>query len=94
MAAGGLPRFSQAVQNAAIAGRFRLPTAAAEAEAVSVVEGRLVLTLPSGSAAILAMQKQGDGDDGHIHHICTNKNDKSGANGGPWTPLSRELFKR
>ena len=94
MAGGGLPRFSQAVQNAAIAGRFRLPTAAAEAEAVSVVEGRLVLTLPAGSAAILAMQKQGDGDDGHIHHICTNKNDKSDANGGPWTPLFRELFKR
>jgi hypothetical protein len=64
MTGSGLPRFPQAIQNAASAGRFRLPTAASEAEAVSVVEGRLVLTLPSGSAAVLAMQQQGDGEVG------------------------------
>ncbi|WNG27750.1 hypothetical protein F0U62_29765 [Cystobacter fuscus] len=85
----GLPGFPQAVRNAAAAGRFRLPAAASEATSVSVVEGRLVLTLPSGSGAILAMQNQGEGD---IHHIATVENEKSPARGGPWTPTLKKFF--
>jgi hypothetical protein len=94
MTGGGLPRFPQAVQNAANAGRFRLPTAAAEAEAVSVVEGRLTLTLPSSSAAILALQKQGDEPEGDLHHIATVANEKSTLRGGPWTLRFQQIFDR
>ena len=89
MAGSGLPGFSQAVRNAASAGRFRLPGAASDATSVSVVEGRLALTLPSGSGAILVMQNQEEGD---IHHIATVENEKSPARGGPWTPKLKELF--
>jgi hypothetical protein len=91
MTGSGLPGFPQAVQNAASAGRVHLPAAAAEASSVSVVEGRLALTLPSGSGVILAMQ-QIDGEEGHIHHIGTVRNNESSARGGPWTPRLKELF--
>jgi len=89
MTGGGLPGFSQAVQNAATTGRFHLPTAAAEATSVSVVEGRLVLTLPAGSGALLAMQTL---EEGQLHHIATVENEKSSLRGGPWTPRLRRFF--
>jgi hypothetical protein len=89
MTGSGLPGFLQAVQNAATAGRFHLPAAAAEATSVSVVEGRLALTLPSGSGAILFMQEEAAGD---IHHIATVENKTSPASGGPWTPQLKKLF--
>ncbi|HZH75138.1 MAG TPA: AHH domain-containing protein [Archangium sp.] len=92
MTGSGLPRFPQAIQNAASAGRIRLPAAASEAEAVSVVEGRLVLTLPSGSAAVLAMQQQGGGEEGDLHHIATVENEKSSLRGGPWTQQLKGFF--
>jgi HNH/ENDO VII superfamily nuclease len=89
---GGLPGFPQAMRNAAVAGGFRLPAAAAEATSVSVVEGRLALTLPAGSGALLAMQNQGEGEEGHVHHIATVENEKSPARGGPWTPRLKKFF--
>lgn len=33
-------------------------------------------------------------DDNHAHHLCTNKNEKSELNGGPWTPEFEGFFKR
>jgi A nuclease family of the HNH/ENDO VII superfamily with conserved AHH len=30
----------------------------------------------------------------HRHHLCTNKNDISENNGGPWTPVFEEFFER
>lgn len=92
MTGSGLPGFPQAVRNAATAGRFHLPTAAADATSMSVREGRLVLTLPSGSGAVLAMQQQGEGEKGDLHHIATVENEKSILRGGPWTPKLKELF--
>jgi hypothetical protein len=88
----GLPRFNQAVENAAEGGRLRLPEAVAEAEAVSVAEGRLKLTLPAGSGAILAMQRQGEDQEGDLHHIATVENEKSALRGGPWTQRFKQLF--
>ena len=88
----GLPRFPQAIQNAATAGRFRLSAAASEAESVSVIEGRLTLTLPSSSGALLAMQQQGEVEQGDIHHIATVENEKSSLRGGPWTPRFKRFF--
>jgi hypothetical protein len=87
---GRLPGLPQAVHNAATVGGFGLPAAASEATSVSVVEGRLALTLPAGSGAILAMQNQGAADP--VHHIATVENDKSPARGGPWTPKLKEFF--
>jgi hypothetical protein len=87
-----LPGLSQAVRNAATVGRIHLPTAASEATSVSVAEGRLVLTLPAGSGAVLAMQQQGDGEQGELHHIATVENEKSPARGGPWTPKLKRFF--
>jgi hypothetical protein len=92
MEGSGLPGFPQAVRTASTAGRFRLPAAASEAMSVSVAEGRLLLTLPSGASAILAMQQQDEGGEGDIHHIATVENEKSPARGGPWTPRLKELF--
>jgi hypothetical protein len=89
---GGLPGLPQAVHNAATVGGFRLPAAAAEASSVSVVEGRLTLTLPTGSGAILAMQNQGEDDEGPVHHIATVRNNESSARGGPWTPRLKKFF--
>lgn len=91
MTGSGLPGFPQALQNAAAAGRFRLPAAASDATSVSVVEGRLILTLPTGSGAILAMQ-QVDGEEGELHHIATVENEKSTHRGGPWTPKLKRFF--
>ena len=90
--AGGLPGLPQAVHNAATVGGFRLPAAAAEATSVSVVEGRLVLTLPAGSGAVLFMQNQGEGEQGPVHHIATVRNSESTARGGPWTPRLKKFF--
>ncbi len=87
MTGSGLPGFPQAVQNAASAGRVHLPAAAAEATSVSVVEGRLVLTLPASSAAVLYMLEKEP-----IHHIATVENTKSPFSGGPWTPQFKKLF--
>jgi hypothetical protein len=87
MTGSGLPGFPQAVQNAASAGRVHLPTAAAEATSVSVRQGRLVLTLPASSAAVLSMQEEGN-----IHHIATVENSKSALRGGPWTPRLKKFF--
>jgi hypothetical protein len=92
MKGGGLPRLSQAVENAGVGGGLRLPEAVAEGEAVSVVEGRLTLTLPAGTGAMLAMQKQGEGEEGDLHHIATVENEKSGLRGGPWTQRFKQLF--
>jgi len=92
---GGLPGLPQAVNNAAVAGGFRLPAAASEAASVSVVEGRLALTLPAGSGAILTMQNQEKGeeaDEGPVHHIATVRNSESTARGGPWTPRLKKFF--
>ncbi|QRN97450.1 AHH domain-containing protein [Archangium violaceum] len=38
------------------------------------------------------MQNQGEGDEGHIHHIGTVRNNESSARGGPWTPRLKEFF--
>ncbi|WP_395851233.1 AHH domain-containing protein [Cystobacter fuscus] len=92
MQGSGLPGFPHAVGNAASAGRFHLPTAASEATSVSVAEGRLVLTLPSGSGALLAMQREGESEEGQLHHIATVENEKSPARGGPWTPKLKKFF--
>jgi hypothetical protein len=54
------------------------------------VEGRLALTLPSGSGAVLFMQEKGG--DGPIHHIATVRNNDSSVRGGPWTPKLKEFF--
>ncbi|QRN93001.1 AHH domain-containing protein [Archangium violaceum] len=86
---GGLPGLPQAVHNAATVGGFSLPAAAAEATSVSVVEGRLALTLPAASGAVLFMQEK---EAAHIHHIATVENGKSPARGGPWTPRLKEFF--
>ncbi len=89
---GGLPGLTQAVRNAATMGGFRLPVAAVDATSVAVMEGRLALTLPAGSGAILAMQNQEQGEEGHVHHIGTVRNNESSARGGPWTPKLKEFF--
>ena len=92
MAGSALPGLPQAVRHAATSGGIHLPTAAAEATAVTVAEGRLVLTLPSSTSAVLAMQQQGDGEPGDLHHIATVENEKSPARGGPWTPRLKDFF--
>ncbi|EPX56966.1 hypothetical protein D187_006720 [Cystobacter fuscus DSM 2262] len=71
---------------------------------VSVANGTVVLmgvsantTASSVASAVPAPRTTGacaesKKDDNHAHHLCTNKNDKSESNGGPWTPVFEELF--
>ncbi|KFA87590.1 AHH domain-containing protein [Archangium violaceum] len=73
---------------------------------VSVADGTVVLMGVTGStaaaavtSAVSATRTTGacaeSGQDGHQrHHLCTNKNDISESNGGPWTPRFEGLFKR
>ncbi len=93
MKGDGLPGIGQ-VRGMAAANGIDLEVAAAEAEAAAVAEGRLTLTLPAGSGAVLAVQKQGEDEEGHLHHICTNKNGVAAVRGGPWTPRCLKLFEK
>ncbi|HYO70249.1 MAG TPA: AHH domain-containing protein [Archangium sp.] len=73
---------------------------------VSVADGTVVLmgvttstTAAAVSSAVSATRTTGacaeSGQDGHHrHHLCTNKNDISESNGGPWTPDFEGLFKK
>lgn len=83
---------------------------AGEVQAISISSaGVLNVTLAPTAVAAVAMgagegagaapavgvggRIQGD-PDGEIHHICTDKNDKSDRTGGPWTPVFRDFFKQ
>ncbi|KFA87587.1 AHH domain-containing protein [Archangium violaceum] len=73
---------------------------------VSVADGTVVLMGVTGStaaaavtSAVSATRTTGacaeSGQDGHQrHHLCTNKNDISESNGGPWTPDFERVFSR
>ena len=67
-----------------------------QVSAVAVVEGGVVITLAPGAVAMVASSSGGiPGDpDGKVHHICTDKNTESDANGGPWTPVFEKLFRK
>lgn len=90
-----LPGFPAAV--ALSASQLGVNLAAVEqVSAVAVVDGGVVITLASGAMAMVASNSGGIlGDaDGKVHHICTDKNEVSDANGGPWTPQYQALFDR
>ncbi|NVJ09263.1 AHH domain-containing protein [Myxococcus sp. AM001] len=105
MAAQGpkMPGFSQAASRAQLEGGFQLSGAlVGEVQAISISSaGVLNVTLAPTAVAAVAMGPgkgtgaaggvQGD-PEGEIHHICTNKNDKSDRTGGPWTPRFKEIF--
>ncbi|MFY0563899.1 AHH domain-containing protein [Archangium lansingense] len=69
---------------------------------VNVADGTVVLmgvTANTAAAAVSAARTTGacseSKQDGHQrHHLCTNKNDLSENNGGPWTPDFEGLFKK
>ncbi|CAM4398301.1 AHH domain-containing protein [Myxococcus xanthus] len=102
-----MPGFAQAASRAQLEGGFQLSGAlAGEVQAISLSSaGVLNVTLAPTAVAAVAMGAgegtgvavgavrgiQGD-PEGEIHHICTNKNDKSDRTGGPWTPRFREIF--
>ena len=52
-------------------------------------EGFTVALAPN-ALAMASQEKSGT----RKHHIATNKNERSTARGGPWTPLFRRLFKK
>lgn len=90
-----LPGISQAAALSASQLGVRL-MAIEQVGAVAVVDGGLALSLAPGAMAMVAMGSgdiQGD-PDGNVHHICTDKNKVSDANGGPWTPEYQALFER
>jgi hypothetical protein len=101
MAAQGpkLPGLSQAAIRAQAEGGFQL-TAALNGGVGSIslpAAGVLNVALAPGAVAAIAMYSNGQipGDaEGPVHHICTNKNTKSAASGGPWTPRCEKVFKK
>jgi hypothetical protein len=100
MAAQGpkLPGFSQAAIRAQAEGGFQL-TAALNGGVGSIslpAAGVLNVALAPGATAAVAMYSDnipGDAE-GPTHHICTNKNTRSAASGGPWTPECERIFKK
>ncbi|QDE82840.1 AHH domain-containing protein [Myxococcus xanthus] len=104
-----MPGFAQAASRAQLEGGFQLSGAlAGEVQAISISSaGVLNVTLAPTAVAAVAMgagegtapavgvggRIQGD-PDGEIHHICTDKNDKSDRTGGPWTPVFWDFFKQ
>lgn len=91
-----LPSFSQATLLGASQAGVKL-SAVGGVRAVAVVDGQLVLTLAPTAVVMAALEAGGGilGDpDGEVHHICTNKNEVSDANGGPWTPLFERIFNK
>jgi hypothetical protein len=95
------PRFALAA-----GGRGNVRVVAGTRAQVSVADGTVVLMGVSANTAaaavataVSAARTTGacaeSGQDGHQrHHLCTNKNDLSENNGGPWTPRFEELFER
>jgi len=73
---------------------------------VSVADGTVVLMGVSANTAAAAVASavaasratgacaESKKDDNHGHHLCTNKNEVSESNGGPWTPLFEQFFSR
>jgi hypothetical protein len=71
---------------------------------VSVADGTVVLmgvsanTVASAVASAAVASRttgacaESKKDDNHGHHLCTNKNEVSESNGGPWTPEFENLF--
>ncbi|WP_434345079.1 AHH domain-containing protein [Myxococcus virescens] len=102
-----LPGFAQAASRAQLEGGFQLSGAlVGEVQAISISSaGVLNVTLAPTAVAAVAMGAgespeaaagavggiQGD-PEGEVHHICTNKNDKSDRTGGPWTPRFERFF--
>jgi hypothetical protein len=88
-----LPDFPSAA--ALSASQLGVSVAAAEqVRAVAVVNGGIALTLAPNAVAMVASDGISGDPDGKVHHICTDKNDVSDANGGPWTPRYQALFDR
>ncbi|WNG43470.1 hypothetical protein F0U60_04685 [Archangium minus] len=94
------PRFAFA------GGRGGFKVSAGTRARVSVADGTVVFMGVSASTTVSAITTAASlarttgacagskADDNHAHHLCTNKNDKSESNGGPWTPRFEELFER
>ncbi|WIG98320.1 AHH domain-containing protein [Myxococcus sp. SDU36] len=104
-----MPGFAQAASRAQLEGGFQLAGAlAGEVQAISISSaGVLNVTLAPTAVAAVAMGAgaspgaavgavggvQGD-PEGEIHHICTDKNEKSDRTGGPWTQRFQVIFDR
>jgi hypothetical protein len=83
-----------------------LRVAAGTRAQVSVADGTVVLMGVTASTATAAVASavssarttgacsESAQDGHHRHHLCTNKNDISESNGGPWTPDFEILFER
>ncbi len=90
-----LPGFAQAATLSASRLGVRL-VAVEQVSAVAVVESGVAIRLAPNAVAMVAVGSgpiQGD-PDGTVHHICTDKNTVSDAEGGPWTPRFEVIFKK
>ncbi|ATB30888.1 AHH domain-containing protein [Melittangium boletus] len=94
-----MPGFAQAALRARTEGGFQLSGAlAGEVRSIALPSAAVLnITLAPTAVAAVAMGPgsgiQGD-PEGHIHHICTDKNDVSDASGGPWTPVFESYFEQ
>jgi hypothetical protein len=96
------PRFAMA--GGGVKGGFRV--GAGTRAQVSVADGTVVLMGVMASTATVTVASavsadrttgacaESKQDDHHAHHLCTNKNDISENNGGPWTPRFEQFFER
>ena len=87
-----LPGFPMAAARISAGGQLRL-SAASGVSAVALNAEGFIMVLAPGSVAMAARGTPGTGPV-QDHHIATDKNDKSIARGGPWTPRFKKIFDR
>ncbi|MBZ4410539.1 AHH domain-containing protein [Myxococcus faecalis] len=87
---GGLPGSAQAALAVESQAGFQYAAVGGVRSVALTAEGFTIALAPNALA--MASQEMGSGSRGHRHHLATNKNEKSFARGGPWTPRFQELF--
>ncbi|NMO21443.1 AHH domain-containing protein [Pyxidicoccus fallax] len=88
-----LPGSAQAALVGAEQGGFRL-AAAGQVTAVEVAPGGVITIALAPSAVATTSSPAPVDEEGHEHHIATNKWKDATHSGGPWTPQFQRLFER
>ncbi|AKF79200.1 hypothetical protein MFUL124B02_01815 [Myxococcus fulvus 124B02] len=84
----GLPGSAQAALAVESQAGFQYAAMGSVSAVALTAEGFTIALAPN---AVAMASRRGRSE---RHHIATNKNDISGARGGPWTPVFRKLFAR
>nr|BDT30345.1 AHH domain-containing protein [Myxococcus sp. MH1] len=89
--ASGLPGSAQAAVAVESQAGYRYMAVGSVRSVAMSAEGFTVVLAPHAVAMASSESRSGRTEK---HHLATNKNSKSAARGGPWTPRFRDIFKK